>query len=339
VASVAALSSLRILAVAGCCSILLRILAVAVSGPLPGGDPQIYLQLAQHIAGGEGLHRFSPTLGVEVLALHPPLYPLVLAPFIPHVALANFLIDLACAAAMLWLARTCRVSGEFAAALWLIASVWLSAIPHKEGLVAALAVASAAAAIEKRAVLLGAFGALLALTQPGIAPLPALFAVTFMSPRSLPVVAATGIAVMLPWWTRNWIELGAFVPLTSSSGYSFWIGALSDHRWAPLPAHLLVGSELGISNAAAGEAWQWVSAHPVAYIAGSLSKAILLAAPLMVVTAMSKGTVRTVLALALINLFAFQMWFELGARHLVHVLPVALIALATTFPGREEKLQ
>lgn len=315
---------MRVLVVAAVCSVFLRVVAVAVAGDLPSGDPQIYAQLA-----GEGLSRFSPTLGIEVKALHPPLYPLFLSLFMPNVAIANFLIDLSCAGAILWLARACRVPGEFAAALYLVMSAWMSVIPNKEGLAAALVVASAASAIERRAVFLGLFGGLLALTQPALAPLPVMFSLAFVPPRGWPAIAATVFAVMLPWWLRNWVIFGEFVPLTTSSGYSLWIGAFADHEWAALPAHLLVGSELAISRAAAAEAWAWIASNPFAFVVGSLSHALPMAMPFLLVTVLSTGKLRTILILGWLNLFAFQMWFEFGFRHVLPLLPIALLSLAS----------
>lgn len=313
---------MRVLLVAVVSSALMRLFFAA---PIPEGDPAIYLQLANSITSGNGMIRFSPTLGIYVQALHPPLYPMFLSLFVPHVALANFAIDLAGAGAILWLARALRIPGELPAATWLLFTVLWSPIPHKEGLVAALTVASAAAAIDKRFILLGMFGALLALTQPGLAPLPALLAIALVPPRHWPVVAAAGLVVMLPWWFRNWMIFGAFVPLTTSSGYGLWLGAFADHRWIPLPARLLAGDELGISRAASLEAWRQIGANPIRFVAGSLLHALPLAASPALIAALSAERLRTIMGLALINLFAFQIWFELGPRHLWQFLPLALL--------------
>lgn len=73
---------------------------------------------------------------------------------------------------------------------------------------------------------LGLWWGLLALTQASLAITPAFIALVLVWQRGLAATLRLGLAalptlllVLLPWWLRNWLVFGAFVPLTTASGF------------------------------------------------------------------------------------------------------------------------
>ena len=61
-------------------AIALRIAAAVVAdGRIPPGDARNYVVLAQHLIEGRGLVIADHYMGVEVRALYPPVYPILLA--------------------------------------------------------------------------------------------------------------------------------------------------------------------------------------------------------------------------------------------------------------------
>lgn len=325
---------------------IVRVVAAYFTVSVRPGDPQIYLTLAASLP--DGLHRFAPTLGIEVWAIHPPLYPVALglagfaAPLnFWTVAAVNTAIDLCAVGAILRLGKVLSIEkpGAYSAAAYFLLCSLSAPIPQKEGLVAALFLALVCAAVERRAALLGLAGGLLALTQPGLALLPAAFALFFLPWRHWPIAAAATIVVMLPWWIRNLFVFEQFVPLTTASGYSLWIGALSDHRWTALPAQFLVGSELEISRIAKAAALAEISRDPVAFLAGSLVNALPKVLPFLAVAVLAKGALRAALLMSLAYAFAFQMWFEFGTRHLAHLIPISFLIVMTWLWGFGSNLE
>jgi 4-amino-4-deoxy-L-arabinose transferase-like glycosyltransferase len=90
-----------------------------------------------------------------------------------------------------------------------------------------------------RFALLGAFWALCTLLRPTIAMYPLLlFTYLFLIHRCpLRKILKTGIAmaatfaiIMSPWWIRNFMEYGSFIPLTASSGNPMLQGTYVDYR-------------------------------------------------------------------------------------------------------------
>ena len=267
----------------------LRLLVLAVSfETIPPGDTLNYYKMVQHMLAGDGMVFIDPVMG-PVRAQFPPLYPLLLWALSEvgglspaTIAILNFACDLGTALAMVWLARLIDLRGHLAAAVYLLwpANILLAPLAHKEGLTAMLAVLTAGAllaAIERSrmAYVFGALSGLLALTQPALAPLPAVLALFMFKefpsgtwPKAMLAAVTIAAAVMLPWWIRNWFVFGQFVPLTSMAGMGLWIGAIpwGIGTWAAPSQHLLVGNELAISKAAAAEAWQYISADPLDYL-------------------------------------------------------------------------
>lgn len=265
------------------------------------GDARTYQLLAERIRGGHGLSLPRPGGdGLTPTALFPPLPPLLLA-CIGSIAplsaaslmIFNTVID--CCSALL-LARLGTQLGrrDIGAVAGLVYLVWpsvalMAPLAYKEGILVALLLATLVCLIEqiKRggyrwAALSGLAGGLLALCQPGVAPLlPLLFLATrpaFGNWRrwlTVSLVAAmVATIVMLPWWVRNAVVFGHFIPLTTSSGLALWVGAQPSGGivWQAPPPAWRSAPELMARDFAWNGAWQIIAADPMGYVTRCLTK-------------------------------------------------------------------
>lgn len=262
------------------------------------GDAAMYPMIAQGLRRGAGLRIYEPYIGSTLYALYPPVYPLLLAGWsaiagLSTVSLAamNLVIDAATAAMIATFGARIGRPAAGRAAAWLYVvwpSVLLSSpLAQKEGLIALLVVAVAIAWLDLRRtrdvrtiIAAGVLGGLLALTQPALAPLPGLMALVLFArqperlmPCALPVMLVTG-AVLLPWWVRNWLVLGAFVPLTSAGPVSLWIGnnPAATGKWMPTPVALRGLPELEYGRAIGALARSWIMAHPAGFARLTVAK-------------------------------------------------------------------
>jgi hypothetical protein len=283
-------------------AVAIRLFALLLAwGTAPSGDPSNYLQLTQSLLAGEGLS--LPRLGSTVpvpTSMYPPALPLLLAAIglvVPLNALtlciANTLID--CIAALL-LARLARLLDAPGAAIpaALVYLLWpsialMSPLAYKEGLIVALLLGTVVTLLEQAkrpglhwALLSGVCGGALLLTQPGLLTLlPIIFIVLarqFGSWRrwwavSLTAACAT-LVVVTPWWIRNALVFGQFVPLTSSGGLALWVGAQPGGGvvWRAPPKSWWSLGEMEAARLAAAEAWRIILADPLGYVARCLTK-------------------------------------------------------------------
>lgn len=283
-------------------AIAIRLSALMLAwGTAPSGDPSNYLHLAESLLAGEGLSlpRLGSTEPVPT-SMYPPALPLFLAAigvFVPLNALtlciANTVID--CIAAML-LARLARLieapsAGVPAALAYLVwpSIAFMSPLAYKEGLIVALLLGTIVTLLQQTrsprlqwAFLSGACGGALLLTQPGLLTLlPMVFVVLarqFGSWRrwwavSLTAALAT-LLVVTPWWIRNALVFGQFVPLTSSGGLALWVGAQPNGGvvWHAPPRSWWSLGEMEAARVAASEAWRIIFADPMGYVARCLTK-------------------------------------------------------------------
>lgn len=282
-------------------SLAFRILAfVLLDGRAPDGDTPHYLAIARNILDGRGIVIDDPSNLTGMRAAYPPLYPLLLAALglvlplgMASVAALNTALDLLCSWLMAKLGRDLgqAEAGTLAAALYLVwpTHVGMAPLARKEGLIAVLVVALllllwrlARQPAPQPALAFGLVAGLLALAQPGLATLPAqsaLAAIPFFPDgrrwaRSMAVAAVAALAVLLPWWIRNALLFGRFVPLTTVTGYSLWIGAtpLGDGTWLQPPARFRQGDELAMSAAMGKEARAIIAANPLDYFGHCLAK-------------------------------------------------------------------
>jgi hypothetical protein len=284
-------------------AVLMRLFALLLAwGTDPTGDPQNYLRLANHLLAGNGLALPRTAVGPEPVstALFPPMLPLLLAGVglvaplnAATLCILNTLID--CAAALL-LARLARLLGmaQIAVPVALAYLLWpsialMSPLAYKEGLVIALLLGTVVCLVEQStrpglrwAVASGVCGGLLLLAQPALVTLlPILFLA--LRPRfsgwrrwwsvSLTAAVAT-LLVMLPWWVRNALVFGQFVPLTTSGGLALWVGAHPSGGvvWQLPPDSWNQLGELEAARAATAAAWRTIWVDPFAYLARCLAK-------------------------------------------------------------------
>jgi len=357
-------------------------------GGSPIGDAGNYIVMAKNIIAGRGMVIDDPWIVSNLRAFYPPAYPALVALVgwaVPIKASTlvglNFLIDVATASAILWLAKLCGSRhGEIAAVAWLIwPSTFLAApLAQKESLVALLFVLTTALTLYssqslrlRGPIALGVVAALLALTQPSIAFLPAFIALVllkeFPSPRAwfatMAIAALAATAVLMPWWIRNYLLFERFVPLTTASGMTLWIGIQPGGQWVPAPQRLLA-PELEMSRLAGLEAWTWIKAHPGHYVYDCLIKGFRMLflneaiplelekmktprpVPVHALTFLTSithfaliaatailifkrgGLMARVLLACLAYFFIFQIWFVGAERLRGHMTPIALVLVA-----------
>lgn len=280
----------------------LPVLALAL-GRTTVGDPKIYLDLAHSLGAGGGLSFHDPLSHIDFVALYPPAYPLLLAGIdrvarlgVPVIWASNLVIELAAAFAMVRLGMRLGHPAAGRAGAWLFATwptfVLAAPFAQKESLVMLLVLLIALTLLRLReriapgwgeALPLGLAAGLLALTQPGLALLPATLGLALLPAVGLrPLLglalraAPIALLVLLPWWARNWAMLHHFVPLTSTGGIGLWIGnnPQATGNWMALPPQFDGLPELEASARAAALAKQWIVANPLAFAKLSLTKLV-----------------------------------------------------------------
>lgn len=265
------------------------------------GDPHAYLVIAEHLMAGQGYFITDPYMGVRTFALYPPAYPLLLTAWGMVAGLSTWsllalgsLTDVASAIVMFQIGRRLgsEGAGRVAGYLYLIwpAILFSAPLAQKESLCTLLALLLALLWIQRSqgdargwrgCLSLGLAAGLLALTQPGETLLAALFGLALIGQMGWRRMLGFGVPaamiaalVMLPWWVRNWIVFGAFVPLTTAGGVSLWIGNNPDATgsWMPQPASLHGLPELIYAKRASAMAVQWIASHPIDFVRVTLAK-------------------------------------------------------------------
>ncbi|MGI8611833.1 MAG: hypothetical protein ACR2KH_06135 [Sphingomicrobium sp.] len=273
-------------------------------------------------------------------------------------------------------------AGTLAAALYLVwpTNLGMAPLARKEPLIALLVVALLVVLVRsirrgawRGGIAYGILTGLLALTQPVLLFLPALFALVAL-PRLgdrrrwlLMVSVAAGCAVLtvLPWWIRNWLLFGTFVPLTAASGYSLWIGStpVGDGTYLQAPPSFWHHDEFHMSAALGAEAKRIIASDPVSYFLHCVGKfframftegrgvsQIYWAVPhghagiasiwvgtatlmngLAVLVAMTAAWIgrrrllSQLLLAAIANILLFGIWFEFDQRHRYFLTPLLLL--------------
>jgi 4-amino-4-deoxy-L-arabinose transferase-like glycosyltransferase len=281
-------------------SVALRLWSLdLLAGRAPDGDTPNYLAIADNILSGRGLLLVDST-NLHMRATYPPLYPMLLAAVglaVPltftAIAAMNTVIELACAWLMTRLGRDLGAgrAGSLAAALYIVwpTNVGMAPLARKEPLIALLVVALLVVLVRaidrgswRSGIAYGVLAGLLALTQPGLLFLPALFALAAL-PRfadrrrwlaMMSLAAACAVLTLLPWWIRNWLLFHRFVPLTAAGGYSLWIGStpVGDGTYLQAPPQFWLGDEFRMSAALGAEAKRIIASDPLGYVAHCVGK-------------------------------------------------------------------
>jgi len=225
-------------------------------------DPMNYTNLATAVLEGRGLITDDVQYGRDLRAYFPPLYPLVLAGWWALFGISAWstlaLATVTDAIAAWALADSGRRLGMAAAGklAGLACFAWPAfalgaGLPQKESLTVLLGVLllrgvviwlndTAGAHRWRHGLWLGLWWGLLALVQASLAIAPAFVALVLVWQRGFWPTLRLGLtalpallAVLLPWWVRNWLVFGAFVPLTTASG--FMANSALVHIRAPFP--------------------------------------------------------------------------------------------------------
>jgi len=226
-------------------------------------DPMNYTNLATAVLEGRGLITDDVQYGRDLRAYFPPLYPLVLAGWWALLGVSAWstlaLATLTDGVAAWALADSGRRLGQVAAGrvAGLAYFAWPAfalgaGLPQKESLTVLLGVLllrgvviwlnddAAGARRWRHGLWLGLWWGLLALVQASLAIAPAFVALVLIWQRGFWPTLRLGLtalpallAVLLPWWLRNWLVFGAFVPLTTASG--FMANSALVHIRAPFP--------------------------------------------------------------------------------------------------------
>jgi hypothetical protein len=363
-----------------------------------GNDYDAYQMLAGNVLQGRGLLARTQHYGT-VAGMYPPLYPLLLAGARalagPDSAafLLDSLVDLGAAALIVAIGRRLGEAraGLIAAGLYFVWPTFVLEAPlaHKEGLMILLTLAMALAVLRARQsgpgwASAGGFGlaaALLALTQPALALLAPLFALLLLPSPGWRAMAGFALkalpfwlAAMAPWWLRNWLLFGTFVPLTTSGGASLLVAAIGRHL--TLGKELLAQSEPARSSILAQQAVGIIAADPLGFVVGRataiirslsiedniasrltqfappvpwanamlpLTQAAHLAAVALALPETWRATrpaahmLALLAGLSLLQILLVQPWLEMGERHTQFMTPFVLLLAALTLSRRLAK--
>jgi 4-amino-4-deoxy-L-arabinose transferase-like glycosyltransferase len=217
-----------------------------------------YLPQATSLLRGEGL-----AVDGQPLATHVPGYPILLAAALgitPSVRAAVLLLQISCGALVvggvfgLGVVLFGALPAHIAALLALLfpdfiaySLLNLSESPHLLAmLIASFAMLGLLRASQPwRAVAVGAALGTALLIRESTLPILGVWVLSLLQTRfgdpvhrkRIPaIVVAIAVAFLLPWWVRNWVVFGEFVPLTSKGMSSFYQATLirpypvSDHR-------------------------------------------------------------------------------------------------------------
>lgn len=216
----------------------------------PDRQPHLweYGVIAGNLLDGHGFSLPRPG-GPSPTAMQEPFYPLLLAGFLrfapaPFVTLLAFQSAVWIAAAGLFARLSARCLGTRTAPVWLALALWPPHVVYAQKyaplvfrstalalvLLAGLLLAERPTA--RRALALGGALGAAALVRATYQALPlVLLAMAWAGPRprrprlvALAAAIAVGALVLLPWPLRNLGAVGAFVPATTSAGYSLMLG-------------------------------------------------------------------------------------------------------------------
>jgi hypothetical protein len=262
-------------------------------GAVVAADPMNYQNLARSILAGEGLVTADWQYGEGLRAHFPPLYPVLLAGiwsvFGEGAAINlgfSFVCDIITALAIYDIARRggATIAGRIAALWFLLYPVFLigAPLPHKESLTVMLGIllvramqrwAEGSPAQPARLAIAetGLWWGLLMLTQPSFALIAPCMGLALVPSRGLLPVLRFGFmaglcaaVVMLPWWIRNYLVFGQFVPFTTAAGYLMNVQLGPNQQ--PFPPGLFALGEPDRGPVMAQAALSWIAANPIDHL-------------------------------------------------------------------------
>lgn len=280
-------------------SMLLRWWSASLTvGVALGADPMNYSSLAQAVLDGRGLITDDWRYGDDLRAYFPPLYPIALAGFwavfgasATSTLVMNTLIDAVAARCLADIGSRLgqRSAGWAAAAAYFAwpAFALSAGIPQKESLTLLFVILMLRGTVVwlredargakrwRHGVWLGLWWAMLSLTQPSLALAPGAVALVLVGQKGLAPVLRLGLTMLpslvlalAPWWVRNWLLFGAFVPFTTASGMMM-NSALGELR-VPFPPGLFEYAEHERSSIMGALAQQAIRADPIGFLSEAL---------------------------------------------------------------------
>ncbi len=255
-------------------------------------DPMNYTNLARAMLEGRGMVTDDFRYGQGLRAYFPPLFPVILAGWwwvFGDSLRATLLLNLATALATCWtLASIGRLwgnaeAGRAAALLFLAypAFAITAGIPNKEMLTMLLGALFVRAILFweaddgkgtwRHAAVFGGLWALMALTQAALALMPPVVAALLIPRFGFAKLLNLGlravpffVLVMSPWWIRNWLIFGQFVPFTTAAG--FMLNVMLGDAKIPFPADIFAMPEPDRSGRMAGLALARIAEMPGEWI-------------------------------------------------------------------------
>jgi 4-amino-4-deoxy-L-arabinose transferase-like glycosyltransferase len=362
-----------------------------------GADPMNYSNIARAILDGRGMITDDFRYGQGLRAYFPPLYPIILSGWwwvFGDSLWATLLLNLATALTTCWALASIgkrlgqAEAGRAAALIFLAypAFAITAGVPNKEMqtmLLGALFVrailmweADGGERPWRHAAIFGILWALMALTQAALALMPPVVAAILIPRYGFTRLLGLGlraipffVIVMAPWWIRNWLIFGQFVPFTTAAG--FMLNVMLGEAKVPFPADIFTMPEPDRSGRIAGLALariaevpgEWIKnvisafASGFGYEEGSISAyrhmtppispqdrnmltpplqfawaAILGGAALACRRIWREGRVDPVVSISLALLASIcliNMWFEFGERHRYQLTPLIMLLAGT----------
>ncbi len=362
-----------------------------------GADPMNYSNLARAILDSRGMVTDDFRYGQDLRAYFPPLYPLILAGWwgvFGDSVWATLLLNLATALCTCWAltsigARLGDVDAGSAAALIFFAYpafAITAGVPNKEMQTMLLGALFVRAILVwegdggrqpwRHAAIFGSLWALMALTQAALALMPLVVGAVLIPRYGFRRLLGLGlravpffVLVMSPWWIRNWLIFGQFVPFTTAAGFMLNV-MLGDAKVAfpddifTMPEPDRSGRMAGLAIARIAEVpLDWVKniitafASGFGYEEGSISgyrhmtppiaahdrnmltpplqfawAAILGGAALACRRVCTQGRTDPIIGISfalLASICLINMWFEFGERHRYQLTPLIMLLAGT----------
>lgn len=248
----------------------------------PGGvDQHANLAMAKGLLS-ENTYSVS-MFGTTLRALYPPAYPFLIAGWSAllsdgrlGIIVLNLIVN-AAAAWTLWLLvaeRWGKHAALYAAFLFMAwpDRVLFSMSASKEGL-ALLFVCQAMLALgrleggfsRKEAMRLGGATALIGLAQPAWILFPPIAALLILGPKWKIAAWATipFLIILMPWWIRNGLVFGQFVPLTTGTAMSFHVAVTGG--WEGLESYFRKGDEITAAPLMVRDSLLLIEADPIRF--------------------------------------------------------------------------